>query len=162
MPLLPLFTSLALDGATRPDLRAAIISHLRADDDVAALVGTRVYPLAVPRGERLPAVVVQVIGIERPRHLRGPVNIADATVQVAACSMRPTEPPDIAEAIRQALDGFTGRLGSGATSVVAVQSVCRAERDLVDDPENGTGKPLVRTVCEYLIRFREPQPTRLN
>lgn len=157
----------AVSGAFRvlsipAKLRESIIAALKADPGVAALVGARVEPLVVDQSSRFPAIAVQVISIDRPRHLAGPNNIVAARVQIAAVSKLLSDTAFTAEAVRQALDGFSGALGTGVNVVTVVETVLLAERDLPDDAADGTGKPYLRTVCEYLIRYREPAPARLS
>lgn len=148
---------------TRAALREAVVAHLKADAGVAALVGARVYPLVVPSSASsvFPAIAVQVINVERPRQLNGPRSITNATVQIAAVSKLVSDTAAAAEAVRQALDGLIGLLGAGGSTIHVVETVLTAERDLPDDASDATGKPYVRTIADYLIRYREPRPARL-
>lgn len=171
-PIVPLYTILSrrrsgltpiTPTATRAAIREAIAAALKADPAVAALVAARVYPLVVPTTGNLPAIAVQLIGLNRPRHLRGPTTIVSARVQIAAVSKLQPDCVRVTEAVRQALDGFAGTLGAGANSVFVVETVLADERDL-DEPTmpDGTKRPYVRTIQDYVIRYREPNPTRLG
>lgn len=162
--ILNLWTPFGGSRVRRASLREAVVAHLKADQAVALVVGSRVYPLVIPQSPSAiyPALAVQVIAIERPRQLDGPVSITNATVQIAAASKLFRETVAATEAVRQALDGFRGTLGAGLATIDVVESVLRTERDLSDDAADGTGRPYLRTVVEYLIRYREPRPVRLG
>lgn len=64
------------------DFFAALRARILADPDVAALVGTRVYPVIVPQDAASPYVRMQVISDPRREHLKGYVAMRQSRVQV--------------------------------------------------------------------------------
>lgn len=64
------------------DFFAALRARILADPDVAALVGTRVYPVIVPQDAISPYVRMQVISDPRPMHLKGYQAMRQSRVQV--------------------------------------------------------------------------------
>jgi hypothetical protein len=57
-------------------------TRLLACAPVTALVSTRVYALVIPEQPTLPAIRVQRISQDQPMHLRGPIGMYTARVQV--------------------------------------------------------------------------------
>ena len=48
------------------DIEGALVAHLLADDELTALVGNNLFPLAIPEGEQAPAVVWQRVRSTNP------------------------------------------------------------------------------------------------
>lgn len=144
-----------------PLFRRALAAHLLNDPGIAAVVGTRVYPQVLPQNPTLPALTYQVVGNpRRPVNLASPNTLATARVQITAHSKRLGECEPLAEAVRQALQGFTGRLGG--LNFVVVSSILDDETDLGDNAQDGTESTFRRIAVDYLIRYREPRPARFT
>ena len=88
-------------------IEAAIRSILIADDTVKALT-TRVYPVALPQSPQYPLILYTKITGMRDHHLQGPSGHAHPRFQVEAWSKTYTEAKTLADAIREALDGYSG------------------------------------------------------
>lgn len=98
---------------------------------VTALVGTRVYMQKLPESPKYPLVRVQFIDDAVPFHLRGPVGVTPARIQVDAIA-RDGDAYGSASSLLQAIDGdglgkqatglagFIGGIGSPAFEIVGV------------------------------------------
>jgi hypothetical protein len=121
-------------------------AYTLAGPEVAALVGTRMYPQKLPQNPTLPALVYQRIDTRRLHDMAGPDALPRPRIQIAAWASSVADAWDVVNAVRERLDGYRGAMG-----VIDVQScLCVGERD-VDDPDTG------RTGVEqdYQIQFRE-------
>lgn len=63
-------------------LEQRLYAHLSADADVSALVGSRIYPLVMPQGAALPAIVYQRISGVPANHAGRVPSLESARVQV--------------------------------------------------------------------------------
>ncbi len=87
---------------------AAMRSHLLADGSIAALVGTRIYPLRLPEKQVFPAVVLTRISGIRYSHLRGAGSLARPRYQVDSWATTHDGATALGSLCRQRLDGFKG------------------------------------------------------
>lgn len=153
-------------GPVKALVRRALVAFLKADPGVRSVVGTRVYPLVVPGSGALPALTYQLAGLRRETGLSGPTGVADARFLIAIVSRDPADGEAGGEAVRQLLDGLAnatfGVPSDPGNSVLALGVTLNAERDLADDPGDGAGAPVYRTLLDYTIRYREPQPRAAN
>lgn len=105
----------------------AVRAQLLATSAVTDLVGTRIYMLVLPQKPTLPAIRVQLIDNPEDYHLRGPVDLTPARVQVDVYAHAATSGNDpyasasaIAEQVNAALiaapwsTGSPGRQIAGA------------------------------------------------
>ena len=81
-------------------------SLLRAAPDVAALVGTRVYPVRLAQGAALPAVAYQQVSAPAPRRTRGCVLPATPRYQLSLFARTYAELDALDKAVQAALDGY--------------------------------------------------------
>jgi hypothetical protein len=144
---------------TSAPIRQAIAAALLADASLAALVGTRIYPLIVPQTSTYPALAWRVTGIDRQHDLDGPTGRAVCDLTVWSVSKRLIDDEAAAEAVRQVLDGLT-TASLGGTGVVVLETLSDDEADDWHDPTDGTSRGLIITPIGYRIVYREPKPTR--
>lgn len=83
---------------------------------VTALVGQRVYPLVVPEGASLPAIVYRRISTERVYSHDGFSGLAKPRFQFSCVSTHYSEARAVANALRSLLNG---RIGPGLQGVYA-------------------------------------------
>jgi hypothetical protein len=144
----------ALPEAT---LRAAVAAALAGDATVSAYVGDRVTygMMSQARANDACGIAYQVVSLTRPTALDNPLTIQQARVQVAIASTNALDVEDAAEATRRLFHGFTGTL-AGTIDV----KECRldAERDLPQEPVDGSDRWTHRTVLDLMIRYVEARP----
>ncbi|HUX17239.1 MAG TPA: DUF3168 domain-containing protein [Phycisphaerae bacterium] len=90
----------------------AIFSILTADGALAALVDDRVFPLQRRQGTALPAVVYQQISGPRAHDLTGPIGWVESRYQITCWAATYTGAGDVADAVREAIDGNSGTTAS--------------------------------------------------
>jgi len=89
-------------------VEAAIISMLLADASVAAIVGTRVYPLSRPQGSAFPSISLFSVDGGPEYADDGETGHEVRRVQVDGWAMTYTETKAIAAAVRNVLSFFFG------------------------------------------------------
>lgn len=135
------------------DFRAALVAHMGATAAIAALVGTRIYPLFRPQGSALPCIVWQVISIPRDYHLAGASNLPVARVQIKSVGLSLEDAKLVAKALGDTFgDNFVGTLG-GNTAVTSV--ALDNEHDDYAFPDNKSDVGTFFISQDYQFRFRE-------
>ncbi len=125
------------------DIEGALVAHLLADDELTALVGNNLFPLAIPEGEQAPAVVWQRVSSPRTLSLSG--NSADSPrFQFSAYAHDLVLARRITQALNNALDFFVGVLGD-KTKVQVIRA------DYRDSYEHETG--LYRSDVDFFIYY---------
>lgn len=77
------------------------------------------------------------------------------TFAIVCISTSYTAADAIAEAVRQAMQGFRGTMGSTTVSTVLLAD----EQDEYDEPEDASDKGTYRIILLYRIRYAESKPT---
>ena len=108
-------------------------AYLLANAPVAALIATRMYPLLLPQNAVLPAVTYQVISDVHELNQSEPGGLPVIRLQYTCWADSYLAAQTLAAAIRVALDGFTGVMGSGSVGYAALDN-------MVDDYEPDTKK----------------------
>lgn len=105
---------------TATTIATALRQILLDDYEVAAMVSTRVHPVSRPQGGALPAIVYQLITTGRRHTTDGPVYLTVASFQVTAWDSTYLGAAQVAEYVRQALDGYDGTVGTVTIQAVAI------------------------------------------
>lgn len=126
----------------------AVYTILKAAPAVAAIVSTRIYPLSAPQGAAVPFVTYQRISGERTRDTRGPTGRARSRIQVDGYASGYAAAKTLANAVRQALDGYRGKLASIRVWSIALESD-------VDFFEDAVDPPLYRVSMDFIVTFDE-------
>lgn len=94
-----------------------LLHALRQAAPVDAMVADRIYPRRLPAEPTFPALVYQLINQPRDYAHDGPSKLARPTVQVSCWGgggdSAVADAERLADRVRAALDGFSGRLGGG-------------------------------------------------
>jgi hypothetical protein len=122
---------------------------LRARLDSATTAG--IHPVLAPQNAAFPLVVYRRTGTRRERNLMGNVGRPVATFSVSIVSYTYTEAKDISDAVRLAVDNFTGL----AEGVTIVNTALVSEADNMERPLEGQAKPLYRIDHVYEVRYHE-------
>jgi hypothetical protein len=140
----------------------ALRAFLLADTAIAALVGTRVYPVIVPQGAPYPAITIRKISGIRYGHLRGPASLVRPRYQIDAIADGGTaaayrQSQALGTLIRQRLEAFDGVMVDATVSPVVSWRVWVQfddERDLFD-PEDVSGG-FSRHSADYFVFYNVP------
>lgn len=90
------------------DIESSTFTILSGDGTVAALVGTRIYPLVVPQDVALPAISYQKISGVREYAHDAPLGFASVRIQVNCVDDDYDGAKALAAAVRGAMSGYSG------------------------------------------------------
>jgi hypothetical protein len=120
-------------------VEAAIYTILKADGTVTALVGgaasPRIYPIGIPQGKSVPAVVYQQIAGDRPKSTGGTIGFCDALFQVTCWDDDLLGARALADAVRDALDDYTGTPVAGGNTIMQCSVVGEGDAINLDEAE---------------------------
>ena len=105
-------------------IEAAIRSILINDATVKDIT-TRCYPVTIPQSPTYPLILYTKITGMRDHHLQGPNGRAHPRMQIESWAKTYTEAKTLADAIREALDGYSGTASSTKIGSCLIES----ERD---------------------------------
>lgn len=136
-------------------IETALVSHLRANAQVAALIGERVFPLMIPQhaydeATKLPCLVYQRIGTQRTPLFCETDSTIRCSYYISCYARSYIKAKELAAEVRDALMDFTGIMGSGAATADVKKILSESEGDL-EDPEPG----LYRVLQTWTIWFVE-------
>lgn len=116
----------------RIEIEAALVSHLLADQRVTTIIGSNLFPLAIPLDKDVPAVVFQRISSPRTLSLGGS-SANNPRIQFSCYAKTFSLAKEIATVVYESLDTFRGMLGGQVRAAVLMA-------DSRDDYEPDTGR----------------------
>jgi len=137
------------------DIGKAIRTRLAADAAVAADVGTRIFPRAMPQDATLPAIVYQLVSSTSDDAIGGAAGMATALLQVDVYADTHLAANNTGEDIRAALHGFTGTIGSETIRGLQLQN----KMELYQVPNDGGDDGVYRVTLDWSITHTESVPT---
>jgi hypothetical protein len=110
-----------------------LYSYLTGVTAVSTLISTRLYPLEMPQNVTLPAACYQLISDPMaPGYThQGPTNLLMPRFQIDCYAATSLAAAQLARAVRVALDGYVGSMGS---LTVAVAQVVAGRAAYEDEP----------------------------
>ena len=126
-------------------IETAIRSILINDATVKAIT-TRVYPVALPQSPTYPLILYTKITGMRDHHLQGPSGHAHPRFQIEAWAKTYTEAKTLADAIREALDGYSGTAAGTKIGSCLIES----EQDIYESEIE-----VYRVIQDYFIWHEE-------
>lgn len=136
------------------DIKQALYEYLAATSGITSLVSTRIYPVLAPQGGSLPYVVMTQVSSEHIRHTTGRAQVARTRMQFDAYAGTSPAVQSVADALRVALDMYTGTMG--ATAQVVVQRVfLESMRDLFIAPADASEQGPFRMSLDFMIWHAE-------
>ena len=107
-------------------IEEGLVTHLRADAAVAAIVATRIHPHIIPQGGTLPAIVYQRISSVRDVDMSGPAPMVRVRMQVDCWHTSLSGALTLADTVRAALNGVgiasPRLLGAESVQLVVLES----------------------------------------
>jgi len=140
-------------------LQSGIFIYLKSRGSITSYVGTgdnaRIHPLVAPQGTTSPYIVYNQISNPHMHQLSGSSGFAKARIQLNAWSDEYDEAQDIAEVIRDNIDGLHGVY----MGTVDVQSVLLMDNndEIEYDPETEVAK-LYGVRMDYEFWYSENVP----
>jgi len=114
-------------------IEEGIYAYLQTKTAVTTLVSTRIYPIMFPQDPTLPCIVFQKVSGSRQHEARGAVCVQGkvrSRYQFDCIAETPDGAKNLGEALRIALDGWIGLMGTNTVQSVSLIG----DRD-VYDPE---------------------------
>lgn len=130
-------------------LYKAFVAYLVSHPKVAGLIGARLYPRLIPENGQLPAMAYQLVSMNDPLAHDGAVSVVTRTYQFTCQAVSYNEAQNMAQALREALHGFTGPMGNAENTV----QVSMCEYVAQDDGEAIEDATLTR--CDFKFVYME-------
>tara|TARA_Y100001938_G_scaffold103379_1_gene141092 strand:+ start:318 stop:740 length:423 start_codon:yes stop_codon:yes gene_type:complete len=137
------------------DISVSVRSKLISDSNVTSLVGSRIYPSALPQNADLPAIRYET-SIQRPiNKLSGGAGFAISTVSVDIIAESHIAAYNVQQAVRESLQGWTGTAGS--TEFASVSAV-NIREDFIE-PIDASDVGRYRVNMDFEIIHEQTIPT---
>lgn len=138
-------------------IESALYSYLSTKSTITDEVGTRIYPHPAPNDADYPFITYSVTSENTQHDMTGASGLANVQVQLDAWAETVADRSDASEAIRNALDGFTGNMG---TENLNIRTCFLVDRSTLQesDPE-GRQQPIFRASMDFTIWHVESAPT---
>jgi hypothetical protein len=132
-----------------------LFNYLTDDTGVKALISNRLFPLLAKQGTAFPYAVYSVISAERVHSDDGPALNAMPRVQIDCYGRTYGQAREVFEAMRTALDGFSGffETNDSPPEQVNIQAVeLLNESDFIEEEGD---KRIFRVSADFWIMFDE-------
>lgn len=130
-------------------MEGALIDLLLTDAPIAAVVGTRVYPLRKPQAAEYPVIIVTRISGQPLYADEGEVGLQQARMQVDSQSVTYTEAKNLAQLVRTRLSAFSGVHQTIDFSYIMLDE----ERDIAETGANAAEYP-TRIAMDFIVWTR--------
>ncbi len=128
-------------------IRDEIYDRLAGSTDVTSLVSTRIYRQTLPQDATVPALTFTRVSGPRLHISTGPSGMARGTFQIDCWAVDAGTAEDLAEAVRQRLDGWS------ATTLNVNNVMLENERDTADWEIGSSG--LHRVILDFVVLHTE-------
>lgn len=140
----------------------ALKEKLLADPIVAAIVGTRITPMAGEQDEWKEYITFLRVDGNHEHHLTGASGLVFVRVQLNLFSEQYVRVLALSKAVRECLDGFPQRSGDVVTvnGVVVRIGLCnlQTDRDTYEEPVAGERRGRFGVIQDYLVGEYESVP----
>jgi hypothetical protein len=133
----------------RTDLRQYLATNL------TSIVGLHIYPVVLPQTAGLPAITYARITGGHDHNLKQATGAAIPTFELDCWGATYDQADQLAEAVRQKMQGFSGAMGSTLVTSVLLDD----EVDAFEPNDDGSDTGLYRITLKYRIQYRESIPT---
>jgi hypothetical protein len=127
------------------------IRHLLLNDFGVQPLQPAVHVGFKPQDETGNSVVLHLISAARGHHMTGPSGFVKGTVQIDAYAAEPKDADELADAIRQCLDGRHGTVTDLAIDYIELDD----QRALNINPPKGRATPIFGISADYRYAHRE-------
>jgi hypothetical protein len=129
-------------------IESALRTRILGDAGISALIGTRIFPLILPQATSFPALTYQRISGERMHSHDGPSGLAGPRIQIDTWATSYIGAKQLADLIRQRIDGFKGTVGSDEIEGIFMDT----EREFYED---GDLLKLFRVSMDFFVYYDE-------
>lgn len=138
-------------------IESALYSYLSNKASVTALVSDRIYPQVAPQGTAYPFVTFNVLSEDTQHDMSGASGLTNVAMQIDAWCETVADRVSVSEALRNALDGFRGAMG---TESLHISNFFMTDRqNFVEGDTEGKAHPLYRSSMDFSIWHAESVPT---
>lgn len=123
-----------------------LVAWVLTQSTITALIGTRIHPDFLPQNTTLDAIVYNQISGVRAHSTAGASGYCEARYQLSCWSATKAGAKALAEAVRKAIDGFGGTMGTTAVNYAFLEDETDAWED---EPKRW------RTDLDFMIAFNE-------
>lgn len=151
-------------------MEAALITYLLSIGELTALVGTRIRPLRtvqnpvrnkstsiVNDGDTLPRITIDRISNPRTPCLTGATSLSTPRFQVDVIASTYSQSREVAEAVRNCLDGYRGLMGDVFVDGCTLED----ERDFEDESPGLDEAATVGVSMDFIIHNQEDVPNNV-
>lgn len=132
-----------------------LYDYLKGAPAVAALVSDRVYPQTVPTAADLPWIAMTKVSSPSIRTLGGDCGVENPSFRLDVWAATSETADAVADAIRNALSGFTGMMGDSDVMSARLDDLS----DSFDAPDDGTESVLFNVPVDFTFWVRRAVPT---
>lgn len=137
-------------------VKGGMVAHLKADAAIAAIVGTRIYPVPLPQGKLPPYLLYQRRDTEHTTDLRGSSGLRRTEFQLDCYAVDSAVADMLAEAVRNSLDNWRGTWSGTRVRHVLVEKIA----DTMTDDIDGGEEVLHRITLDIIVWHDETMPNR--
>jgi len=136
-------------------MEAALYYDLVNTALISAIVDSRVYPIIAEQGAQLPYITYQLIFAGYERHTGGGTDLARAVIQIDCWAETHKEVRDLAVAVQNRYDNFTGTLGGDGNTAEIDSCFLKDDRDEFVPAREATGRGIYRRSLDLEFWYRE-------
>ena len=129
-------------------IEQGLLTHLQADAGITAIVDGRIDAVVSPQNETLPRITFQRISSNRVMSFGGPSGLTRGRFQIDCWAATYDDSKNLAEAVRLAMDGFSGLMGD-----VPVRVILLTDNDLFE-----ANPKTYRVSMDFAIWYEETKP----
>lgn len=130
------------------------------DADVSALVSTRIYPAnSVPENAQLPYIIYEREDSDHFHTLDGnAAGVQFNSIMIDVFQTTDKLARELAEHVRDALQGYSGTVTSGADSVTLQECILTSNDDFMEPPADGGNAPIYGRAMNFNTAYNESIP----
>lgn len=132
------------------DIWKALPYHLKNNSGLVSLLSTRIYPYRLPQGATLPALCYQDISRTGTQAHNERLSLPRPRFQFTIYGGTVESVDSVAEALKAAIDGYKGNMGTGAY-ITKVEACLLKNEYSNDDTETG----LYLKYQDYVVQYKE-------
>jgi hypothetical protein len=136
-------------------VKQELYDYLIAHAGIGTAVGDRIWQDVAKPGETKPFIVFTRVSENHDHTMAGPSSMAFQRIQIDCYATTAAARETVSEAVRNALDGYSGTLGTVNVREIWLDS----QRDSYDEPISGNAAPLYRTGMDFMIAHVQSVPT---
>jgi len=135
-------------------IEESLYNYLASITDITDIVDDKIYHHHLPQEAVFPVLTFQMISSRHDHDIQGAAGACTARYQVDCWSRSLAECVELAEAVRQALQGYKGTMEDDHIFFITLDD----QNNLDEAPKDGSDQWLYRREQDYLIKYRESVP----